>query len=138
MALSGMSTMEQVVENVAVAGRSGPGTLTADEQALYQRVIDSYETSNPIPCTGCEYCLPCPNGVEIPTIFQIYNEASVWDDFRTGRGRYRGPGGLSEDQRADQCTECGECSDACPQEIPVAEWLKKAHEMLGPRPEPAP
>ena len=137
VALSGMSTMEQVVENVAVAGRSGPGILTADEQALYPRVSEAYETSNPIPCTGCEYCMPCPNGVEIPTIFQIYNEASVWDDFRTGRGRYRGPGGLSEDQRADQCTECGECSDACPQGIPVADWLKKAHEILGPRPEPA-
>jgi len=131
--LSGMSTMEQVVENVAVAARSGPGTLTADEMALFNRVREAYRGLSPVPCTSCGYCMPCPNGVEIPSIFQIYNEAIMYDDPRTGRFRYRGPNGLKEEQRADQCTECGDCMDACPQDIDIPEWLQKAHSMLGPR-----
>ncbi len=135
MALSGMSTIEQVVENVDVAGRSGPGKLTRAELALFDRARDAYQGLSPIPCTACGYCIPCPSGVEIPRIFQIYNEAVMYDDPRTGRFRYRGPGGLKEEERADQCIECGECMEACPQEIQIPEWLKKAHELLGPREE---
>jgi len=133
LALSGMSTMEQVVENVEIAGRSGPGTLTADELAVIDRAREAYVGLSPIPCTSCGYCMPCPNGVDIPRVFQIYNEAMMYDDPRTGRFRYRGPNGLKEEERADQCTECGECLEACPQEIPVQDWLKKAHALLGPR-----
>ena len=133
VALSGMSTMEQVVENVAAADRSAPGTLTADELALIDRVREAYRGSSPIPCTQCGYCQPCPNGVEIPSIFQIYNEAMIYNDPRMGRFRYRGPGGIKEERRADQCIECGECLEACPQKIPIPDWLKKAHALLGPR-----
>jgi predicted aldo/keto reductase-like oxidoreductase len=133
LALSGMSTMEQVMENVATAGGSGPGILTADELALIDLVREEYKKLSPIPCTKCGYCLPCPNGVEIPTIFELYNEAVIYNDARTARFRYRGPNGLKEEQRADQCIECEECVDACPQQIPIPEWLKKAHSLLGPR-----
>ena len=133
VALSGMSTMEQVVEDVEIAGRSGPGTLTAGELTVIDRAREAYVGLSPIPCTSCGYCMPCPNGVDIPRVFQIYNEAMMYDDPRTGRFRYRGPNGLKEEERADQCTECGECLEACPQEIPVQDWLKKAHALLGPR-----
>ncbi len=133
VALSGMSTMEQVVENVTVADRCGPGTLTTDELVLIDRVREAYHGLNPIPCTNCGYCLPCPNGVAIPSILQIYNEVMIHDDPRVGRFRYGGPGGLREEQRADQCIECGECVDACPQEIPIPEWLQKSHALLGPK-----
>ena len=133
MALSGMSAMEHVVENVAVANRSGPGTLTADELSLINRVRKAYGKIKPIPCTNCGYCLPCPHGVAIPSIFGLYNDAIMYNDPRTARFRYRGPTGLKEEQRADQCTECEECLEACPQDIPIPEWLKKAHEFLGPK-----
>jgi predicted aldo/keto reductase-like oxidoreductase len=133
IALSGMNAMEQVVENVAVADRSGPGTLATDVMVLFDRAREAYHGLSPIPCTGCGYCMPCPSGVDIPGIFQIYNETIMYDDPRTGRFRYRGPTGLKEEERADQCTECGDCMEACPQEIPVPEWLQKAHELLGPR-----
>jgi len=133
LALSGMSAMEQVVENVAVADRSGPGTLTIDEMVLFDRVREAYHGLSPIPCTSCGYCMTCPNGVEIPSIFEIYNEAIMYSDPRTGRFRYRGTTGLKEEERADQCIECGECLEACPQQIPIPEWLQKAHELLGPR-----
>ena len=133
LALSGMSAMEQVVENVAVADGSGPGTLTIDEMVLFEHVREAYHRLGPIPCTSCGYCMPCPNGVEIPTIFQIYNEAIMYDDPQTGRVRYRWTDELKEEQRADQCTECGDCVEACPQQIPIPEWLQKAHELLGPK-----
>lgn len=134
LALSGMSLMEQVVENVAVAGRSGPGTFATNELTLINRIRKAYRGLNPISCTSCGYCMPCSSGVEIPGIFQMYNDAMMWNDPRNGRFRYRGPGGLKEEQRADQCTECEECLDACPQDIAIPEWLQKAHALLGPRP----
>ncbi len=133
MALSGMSAMEQVLENVDIANRSGLEKLTIDELALVSRAREAYRGLSPVPCTSCGYCLPCPSGVDIPRVFQIYNESMMYDDPRTGRFRYRGPGGLKEEERADQCTDCGECLEACPQEIPIPDWLKKAHELLGPK-----
>jgi hypothetical protein len=132
VALSGMSTMKQVVENVAVADRSRPGKLAADELTLFDRAREVYRSLIPIRCTGCGYCIDCPHGVAIPSIFQIYNEALMYDDPGTGRFRYRGPGGLKEEQRADQCTECGECLEKCPQEIDIPEWLQKVHTLLEP------
>jgi len=128
--LSGMSTMEQVVENIATAGRSGPGTLAPDELSLIERVREIYDKLSPIPCTGCNYCMPCPNGVEIPSIFRIYNEMNIYEAPRMGWSLYMGDGGLREEQRADQCIACGECMEACPQKIPIPEWLSKAHARL--------
>jgi predicted aldo/keto reductase-like oxidoreductase len=131
VALSGMSTMEQVVENIAIADRSAPGMLTAEGLALIERVRGAYRGLSPIPCTGCRYCIPCPNGVEIPRIFQMYNDSIMYDDVQMGRFRYQAPDILTEEQRADQCVECSECMEACPQGIPIPEWLKKAHALLG-------
>lgn len=83
VALSGMSNMDQVVQNVTYAGRSGPNTLTTREIALFKRVREAYKSLAPIPCTGCEYCQPCPNGVAIPKVFNIYNETFINDDPRS-------------------------------------------------------
>ena len=131
--LSGMSAMGHVVENLAIADRSGAGILTPDDLALIDRVREAYCQLSPIPCTNCGYCMPCPHGVEIPRIFELYNEAIIYDDPSTSRFLYRGSTGLKEEQRADQCVECGECVEACPQQIPIPEWLQKAHALLGPR-----
>ena len=63
----------------------------------------------------------------------MYNEAMVYGELRMGRSRYQGqgPGGLKAEERADQCIECEECIEACPQKIPIPDWLKKAHDLLG-------
>jgi len=132
VALSGMSTMEQVVENVAIADRAKPGILTAEELTLVDQAREAYKGLAPIPCTNCRYCMPCSSGVEISGIFQMYNEAMMYEDPRAARLAY---GGLKEEQRADQCTECGECTDACPQEMEIPEWLEKAHMFLAPKEE---
>lgn len=133
VALSGMSTLEQVAQNVASAERSSIGMLKDDELAVIDRVRDAFQRLYPIPCTRCGYCMPCSNDVEIPMILGLYNDAIVYDNLRIGRLRYAGPRGLKKEQRADQCTECGECLDACPQDIPIPEWLEKAHQLLNPQ-----
>ena len=133
LALSGMSTMEQVEQNVEYAGRSSPNNLSADEAALIDSARAAYRGRTPVPCTSCGYCMPCPNGVEIPRVFQIFNDAVMYNDPKVGRLRYRGPMGLKPEQMADQCIECGECLEACPQSIPIPDWMKEVHAMLGPK-----
>ncbi len=130
VALSGMSTMEQVVENVALADRYGVGNLAAEELKIYDKIRKAYKRLSPIPCTSCRYCLPCPNKVEIARIFQLYNDAVMYDDARISQMLYSGPFAFKSDQRADNCVECGECLEKCPQDIDIPEWLKKAHEVL--------
>jgi predicted aldo/keto reductase-like oxidoreductase len=122
-----MSTFEQVVQNVESAGRSGVGTLGEDELALIGRVREQYRALSAIPCTKCEYCLPCPNGVKIPTIFEVYNELVMYGDEGRARWFYST---LDEAQRANNCIECGECLEKCPQGIDIPEWLKKVHAAL--------
>jgi hypothetical protein len=131
LALSGMSTVEQVEENLASAARSGPGTLTPDELALIDRVKSAYQELCAIPCTDCRYCQPCPNGVAISRIFAIYNEALMYNALDRSRMAYEQ--WMRGDERANCCLECGECEAACPQGIEIIEWLKKADETLGPK-----
>jgi hypothetical protein len=126
--LSGMSTMQQVVENIASADRSAPAALNADELALVARVRDAYRTLIPVPCTGCEYCQPCPNQVAIPQILETYNEAVMYNSMERGRLFYSW---VKPEQRADHCVDCGECETKCPQHIPIARWLAQVHQALG-------
>ena len=130
LALSGMSTMEQVIENLAIADRSGPDQLTRQELARYDQVREIYQSLTPIPCTKCRYCAPCPNGVDIPGIFELYNDVTVYDEPRLAKIRYRSPRGIKPENCADQCIECGTCVEKCPQKIDIPEWLKKAHDKL--------
>lgn len=135
VALSGMSAMPQVVENVKIAGRSGIGTLTDADLKLIARVRKAYRGLTPVPCTDCKYCQPCPHGVEIPRIFQFYNDGIIYEDMAMSRRMYNGPF-MKPEVRADKCEECGECLEKCPQHIQIPEWLKKADEAL--KPEKAP
>ena len=125
--LSGMSTMQHVIENLDSADRSGAGILTDEELILIDKVREEYRRLAPVPCTNCKYCMPCPNGVEITTILEYYNESITYDNPRASRSLY---GSLSEDEQADNCVECFECEEKCPQGIPISEYLKKAHTWL--------
>ncbi len=110
--------------------------LSSDELALIDRVREAYKDSNPVPCTGCNYCQPCPNGVAIPRIFEMYNESMVYGETRRNQSTYQGQGpqGMKPEERADQCLQCGECLEACPQKIEIPDWLKKADELLSAKP----
>jgi len=125
--LSGMGTMEQVEQNLASAGRLGIGRLAEEELALVAKVREAYLALCPIPCTACQYCLPCPNGVAIPDVLEGYIEAVMFGDEGRARLQY---GWIDEKVRGDQCIECGECLEKCPQQIEIPEWLKRAHDFL--------
>ena len=126
--LSGMSTPEQVAQNLQFASRSGVGQLDDEDRQL---IIDAHKAMravSPIPCTKCEYCLPCPQGVRIPSIFSVYNDAMMFNLQAYGQRNY----GFSipADGKADQCVECGACEELCPQQIEIIEALKVAHTYL--------
>ena len=127
--LSGMSTMAHVEENVASADVSGPGTLTAEELALVARAREKYRQLGPIPCTACGYCMPCPNGVNIPRNLEIYNEGVMYG--RPDKARRSYSVWLPEEERASACVECGECEELCPQGIAISEWMPRVHQVLG-------
>ncbi|MBT6614568.1 MAG: aldo/keto reductase, partial [Deltaproteobacteria bacterium] len=84
----------------------------------------------PIPCTDCRYCMPCPHGVDIPYTLLSYNQSVMYDNPRRARLFSRQ---LPLGQQANNCEECYECEDICPQSIPIVEWLEKAHDWLGPK-----
>jgi predicted aldo/keto reductase-like oxidoreductase len=130
--LSGMSTIEQVMENVALADSARPGILSPEELAVVDRAREAYKGLAPIPCTNCKYCMPCSSGVDISGIFEIYNDTMIYEDHEEARWLYSQ---LKEEQRADQCTKCAECTDACPQGIDIPECLEKAHAFLAPEKE---
>ena len=126
--LSGMSTMEHVEENVTSAAKSGIDILTEEELALVDQVREVYKDLCPIPCTQCNYCMPCPHGVHIPRNFEIYNQGAMYEKSESARRSYEL---LEEEKRANACIACLECEDECPQNIPVSDWMVHVHEVLG-------
>lgn len=126
--LSGMSSMQQVIENVESANRSGPGTLTEKEQDFISMVRQRYFEYGFIGCTGCEYCMPCPEGVGIPVIFKFYNE------FSRKRGDQEAQKNVvkeyslavAPENGAKKCAKCGSCEELCPQHLPISNLLREA------------
>jgi len=126
--LSGMSSMDHVTENVESASISRVSSLTQDELDLIDLIRDKYNQISPIPCTKCEYCLPCPHGVNIPRNFDIYNGGIMYDKIKTAQISYNL--WFDEEERADNCQECFECEEKCPQNIKITDWLPKLHQIL--------
>ncbi len=117
--LSGMSTMEQVVENVRAAGEALPNSLTDQELAVIEQVRRVYEERTSVPCTGCRYCMPCPAGIDIPGALSSLNDASLYGDVAGEARTYTINIEMGGTAKASECTECGQCVDACPQGIDV-------------------
>jgi hypothetical protein len=122
-----MNSLAQVKENLASAEHAEADSLSAAELSLYERVVEAYRQTYPVRCTACGYCMPCPNGVNVPQVFQVYNESSLYADPGVSKYKY---GQIKESERADKCVECGHCEEACPQKIPIIKSLAAAHEKL--------
>ncbi len=120
-----MSSLEQVKENIALADKAKAGEFTVPEELVISRVRDAYRALKPFPCTACRGCMPCPLGIDAPRIFEIYNDAMMYNDATTGRTIYR-----LENHNVDVCNECGTCAGKCGMGFPIPEWLKKASELL--------
>lgn len=122
--LSGVSTMEQTIENLQIFDRVEVGSMSDEELALIDQVRESYRGRRKIGCTACSYCMPCPGGVDIPGVFGVWNQLYRFDKPLAENGRY---GGMIRDGKdASNCMNCGACEDACPQHLPIREKLKEA------------
>lgn len=117
--LSGMSTMEQVEDNVATF--SDFKALDDTDKRLLSRVAAAYSSSGAIPCTGCRYCMDCPNGVDIPRVFAAYN---LYHLGNTMPASYQmGMTVVGLEHGPDKCINCGTCLDKCPQHIAIPERM---------------
>ncbi len=126
--LSGMSAMAQVEQNLKSAEASRVQSFGEPEQALIAQAREMYRARTVIPCTKCSYCMPCPNGVNIPGNFEFFNYAHLFDDVAGARFRYQVF--LTEEQRSGSCIDCGVCAELCPQKIPISEWMPKVSALL--------
>jgi uncharacterized protein len=136
--LSGMNEEAQVEENVRIADDGHPNSLTKTELQLVKKVEQKYRQLVKIGCTGCQYCMPCPSGVNIPECFDIYNNLHMFGNVNGAKFTYAismsgaftntEPGGF-----ASQCIECGQCMEKCPQGLEIPTMLKAvAEELEGP------
>jgi len=122
--LSGMSTPDQVEANLRYAEHSGVGSFTDDDHALIAKLQEIFDRTAPIPCTKCLYCMPCPQGIDIPLAFEQYNDNQLFEG-TTSNTLYT----MSE-TTADACVECGACEEKCPQSISIIEQLKRIDKEL--------
>lgn len=122
--LSGMSRMEQVVENVRIAGQALPNTLTPEEKALIEEAKEFYLSRAKVNCTQCRYCMPCPIGVNIPGCLTLLDNMYIFGEIKTNRMFYK-MYMSSDEQKASNCIECGTCEKKCPQNIPIRSMLKE-------------
>ena len=128
LVLSGMSTMEQVEQNLASASRSGVGSLSTEDIEIVADARNAWQGLAPVACTHCEYCLPCPSDVMIPQVFKIYNNAVMFNQQEQGRTAYKNQ--IPDNSQADACIECGTCETLCPQNLTIIDYLKDAHAYL--------
>jgi hypothetical protein len=121
-----MSTLEHVIDNVELASRGLPGSLTPADQALIAQVRDAYRARIAVDCTGCRYCMPCPQGIDIPLVLSKVNDVSFYEDVAEEKRGYGMEVAIGHTALASECTECGQCEEACPQQLKVIEELKNA------------
>jgi len=125
--LSGMNDDVHIEQNLAIAGQAEANSLSDAELGLVARVADKYQELMPIACTGCQYCMPCPAGVNIPSCFEIYNTGLMFKEprqrtqfvYAVQNGGVRG-----NKAYASQCTGCEQCLNHCPQHIAIPKRLK--------------
>ena len=124
--LSGMSTLEQIKENIRIASDAAEGCYTRKEQECMEEIRSFLSRAESIACTGCRYCVDgCPQQIAIPTAFRLYNEGK----------RFHNPGAQHriyerECRNLADCVECGQCEEACPQHLKIPELLKEVRAYL--------
>ncbi|MBQ7795121.1 MAG: aldo/keto reductase [Lachnospiraceae bacterium] len=117
--LSGMTEPEQVEQNLEYASRSSIGMVTEEERAIYAKAKEIFDRASLVDCTKCEYCMPCPFGLNIPGIFAAYNK-SASHGLAAGKADYD-----AMETKADACRACHRCEKVCPQNIKISEVMPK-------------
>jgi predicted aldo/keto reductase-like oxidoreductase len=131
--LSGMNELSQLKENMAVAETALPGCVGPEETEVYRGVIEIFNRSYRIHCTGCNYCMPCPKNVNIPGCFAAYN-TSYSMGFIQGMQQYVTSTALTSERMSGPglCVKCGQCEKHCPQHIPIIRSLRAVRGRMEP------
>ena len=131
--LSGMNTVAQMEENLQSVENFN--FVTENELVAYNEVIGIFNSAFKIHCTGCNYCMPCPKGIDIPGCFSIYNR-SFTQKFRDVLPQYFiCIGAMSKKYRTPKfCVKCGQCEKKCPQHLPIINFLKQVTKRMEPLP----
>jgi predicted aldo/keto reductase-like oxidoreductase len=119
--LSGMNSMEQVVENIRIAEEGIPDSIKQEELPIFNKLRNSLSSKIKADCTECRYCMPCASGVDIPDVLASLNNASVWNESNPWITGY-----VSIKGKAGKCTECRDCEGICPQGLPISSLMKEA------------
>ena len=124
--LSGMSSMEQLEDNLETFGKFQP--LTEAEEEAVEKAADLIRSRVKNGCTSCRYCMPCPFGVNIPEMFSIWNNCAMFDEEEKAKKAYAEQ--KVQDASADLCKKCGACEKACPQGLSIRADLEKVAKEL--------
>lgn len=119
--LSGMSTMEQVEDNINCFDNFAP--LTTEEKATVDEVVKVLNSRVQNGCTGCRYCMPCPAGVNIPGCFGTWNTYHMYQNYNIVKGRWERE--IGDKAQAKNCIKCGKCEQVCPQKLPIRQDLER-------------
>lgn len=124
--LSGMSTMEMIDENIRIMSEGEAGSLTEQDFNLYKKATEVITGNVHVNCTGCNYCMPCPSGVDIPLCFSIWNESGISGKLHSKMNYVL----RTDKHNASLCTQCGKCEKHCPQGIEIRNRLGEASKDL--------
>lgn len=120
--ISGMSSMEDVIQNIGLAGEADKAMLDESDRDVIRRVRESYLNLKPVGCTGCEYCLPCPQSIPVPSLIGIFNEYNLFHN--DGKVRFM-LSTIPEEKRPDHCNTCKSCLEKCPQQLDIPSILQE-------------
>ena len=134
--LSGMNDLLQLEENIQIAQKSEPGMFSSEEAEVFISVEKAFHEAFRVPCTSCNYCMPCPQKINIPGCFTAYNFSYAVGRFSGIQQYMTGIAGFSyqNDRSPTKCTQCGRCEKLCPQHIPIIKSLQQAQKRLEPAP----
>jgi len=123
--LSGMNDEAHIRENILSANNGTSNSLSGSELNLIGRIEEKYRSLMKAGCTGCHYCMPCPNGVDIPTCLEAFNHSHMYGDEKWAKLFYISRVAIGENPgRSSQCEQCGECEEVCPQKLPIQQLLE--------------
>ena len=127
--LSGMSSREQLQQNIATVSAADLNVLSDEERELIDKVSDEYNRLIKYSCTGCEYCLPCPQKLKIPDLIDTLNEWNIYGQNPATKMEYIE--WVPEGRHASDCISCKACEKKCPQGLPIAQIMKETSEIFG-------
>ena len=128
--LSGMNSLEMIEENLRAAGRAEAGSFTAEDFALIEDLRREINGKIRVGCTGCGYCMPCPQGVDIPGSFRCLNELAIEGKRKAEKEYWQVTAVKKTPGSASRCIGCGKCERHCPQQIEIRKMLREAAKEL--------